>query len=381
MKQIKLKGKDIFDGHRFLGGNKVLLLDESGVVTGITDESAAGEAIREVDGILLPGFVNTHCHLELSHMKGVIPEKTGLPAFLTQVMQRRASGAADPQAAMATAAQAMWNAGVNAVGDISNGDSSLPPKKNSTLYFHTFVECMGVADAGAESRYQYSLGVLEAFRQINGRLHQCSLVPHAPYSVSKTLFEKLAATPDNTPVSIHNQETAAENQLFGSKTGDFMQFYATFNMDISGFEPTGGNSIEAYLPYFAGQKLLLVHNTFTSEADIRFAQSQPLETWWCLCPNANLYIEDRLPDIALLRKMNCNIAIGTDSLASNHQLSVWEEIKTIRAHFPGIPLEELLQWATSNGAAALGISGRYGSFTPGSQPGVLLLNEEVMRLF
>ncbi|MBV7533675.1 amidohydrolase family protein [Chitinophaga sp. sic0106] len=381
MKQIKLKGKDIFDGYRFLGANKVLVLDESGVVTGITDDSAAGENVQEVDGILLPGFVNTHCHLELSHMKGVIPEKTGLPAFLTQVMQLRGNSAQAQEAAMATAAQAMWEAGISAVGDISNGNISLEQKQNSSLYFHTFVECMGVADAGADSRYQYSMDVLEAFRQINGRLHQCSLVPHAPYSVSKTLFAKLASTPKNTPVSIHNQESAAENQLYNSKSGDFMAFYDTFKMDISGFQASGTNSLEAYLPYFSGQKILLVHNTFSDEQDIRFAQSQSLETWWCLCPNANLYIESRLPDIPLLRKMQCNIAIGTDSLASNHLLSVWEEVKTIQAHFPEIPLEEVLQWATSNGAAALGISDTYGSFKPGSRPGVLLLNDAITRLF
>ncbi|SHL84075.1 Cytosine/adenosine deaminase [Chitinophaga jiangningensis] len=380
MKQIKLKGKDIFDGHRFLGENKVLILDETGVVTGIPDDSSAGENVQEVDGILLPGFVNTHCHLELSHMKGVIPEKTGLPSFLTQVMQLRGNGANNQEAAMASAAKAMWEAGISAVGDISNGNISLEQKQNSPLYFHTFVECMGVADAGADSRYDYSMGVLEAFRQINGRLHQCSLVPHAPYSVSKTLFAKLASTPKNTPVSIHNQESAAENQLYNSKSGDFMAFYETFKMDISGFQASGTNSLEAYLPYFSGQKILLVHNTFSNEQDIRFAQSQPLETWWCLCPNANLYIENRLPDIALLRKMQCNIAIGTDSLASNHQLSVWEEVKTIREHFPDIPLEEVLQWATSNGAAALGIGNTYGSFTPGTRPGVLLLTENITRL-
>lgn len=380
MKQIKLKGKDIFNGTRLLGPGKVLILQEDGVVAGIVAESEAGDSVQELDGVLCPGFINTHCHLELSHMKGVIPEKTGLPAFLTQVMQSRNNNTGDYNAIIDQAEQAMWEAGISAVGDICNGTATLVKKQQGRMYYHSFVECMGVADAGANSRYQYSLDVLAAFREINSSRHQCSIVPHAPYSVSQTLFELLASTPANTPVCIHNQETAAENELFQQKTGDFLNFYRQFGMDVSGFQPTGTNSLEAYLPNFSQNKILLVHNTFTTEQDVRFAQQQLLETWWCLCPQANLYIENRLPDIPLFRQLQCNITLGTDSLASNHSLSVWEEIKTIRQHFPEIPLAEILQWATFNGAKALGIQDTYGSFNTGSQPGVILINQESRRI-
>lgn len=380
MKQIKLKGKDIFNGTQLLGPDKVLILQEDGLVVGIVADSQAGTGVQELDGILCPGFINTHCHLELSHMKGAIPEKTGLPTFLTQVMQSRNNHTGDLNAAIDAAEQAMWESGISAVGDICNGTATLVKKQQGRMYYHSFIECMGVAAAGANSRYQYSMDVLAAFREINSSRHQCSIVPHAPYSVSATLFELLANTPANTPVSIHNQETAAENELFQQKTGDFLAFYQQFGMDVSGFQPSGTNSLEAYLPYFSQNKILLVHNTFTTEQDIRFAQQQPLETWWCLCPQANLYIENRLPDIRLLRRQQCQITLGTDSLASNHSLSIWEEIKTIRQHFPEIPLAEILQWATFNGAKALGISDTYGSFNIGSQPGVILINQESSRI-
>ena len=380
MKQIKLKGKDIFNGTRFLGPGKVLILSEDGAVAGIVDEPAAGGGVREMDGILCPGFVNTHCHLELSHMKGLIPEKTGLPAFLTRVMESRNAPAGDYNNILDEAEQAMWAAGISAVGDICNGAATLVKKQQGRMYYHTFVECMGVADAGASSRYSYSMEVLDAFREINGPQHQCSIVPHAPYSVSKTLFELLAGTPHNTPVCIHNQETPAENELFRDKTGDFIPFYNHFGMDASAFTPTGTNSLEAYLPYFSQNKILLVHNTFTTEQDILFARQQPAATWWCLCPQANLYIEGRLPDVPLLRQLQCSITLGTDSLASNHHLSIWEEVKTIRRYFPEIPLEEILQWATFNGARALGIQATYGSFNTGCKPGVVLINQESNRI-
>ncbi|MEC5148127.1 amidohydrolase family protein [Chitinophaga sp. 212800010-3] len=380
MKQIKLKGTDIFNGHELLGPGKVLILEENGAVAGIVPETEAGEGVQQLNGILCPGFVNTHCHLELSHMKGVIPEKTGLPAFLTQVMQQRNNATADLNAAIDLAEQEMWESGIAAVGDICNGTATLIKKQQGRMYYHSFVECMGVADAGATGRYTYSLDVLQSFREIDGSRHRCTIVPHAPYSVSATLFKLLADTPGNSPVSIHNQETAAENELYQQKTGDFLNFYRQFGMDASGFRSSGTNSLEAYLGYFNGNRILLVHNTFTTEADIQAAKQLDVDAWWCLCPQANLYIENKLPDIAMMRRLHCPITIGTDSLASNHCLSIWEEIKTIRRYFPEIPLDEMLQWATFNGAKFLGIEDTYGCFDPGATPGVLLINHECTRI-
>jgi cytosine/adenosine deaminase-related metal-dependent hydrolase len=379
LKQIKLKGKDIFNGMEFLGAENVLIADQTGIIQDILPISKAGDDVQEVDGILCPGFVNTHCHLELSHMKGVIPEHTGLPAFLTQVMQSRTQQANFPQF-IDDAEQMMWEDGISAVGDICNTTETLIKKQQGRIYYHSFIECMGVADAGATQRYDYSMGILDSFREISGEFNHCSIVPHAPYSVSRSLFNLLAATPDNDLVTIHNQETAAENELYQQKTGAFIDFYNHFKMDANSFQPTHTNSLEAYLPFFSQQKIILVHNTFTSEADVSYAQQRAKDTWWCLCPNANLYIENRLPDIQLLRKLNCNITLGTDSLASNHQLSIWEEISTIRSHYPEIPLAEILKWATSNGAKALGIQDNYGSFKVGTRPGIILINEKSKRI-
>ena len=367
----KFKGTALFTGQELLPGNMVLILSEKGIVEDIVPEAAAGDDVQQLDGILCPGFVNTHCHLELSHMAGVIPEHTGLPGFLTTVMEKR--GLQDPSAqeqAMARAEKAMWESGMAAVGDICNGTASLQQKKNSSIYYHSFVECMGFVPAFAQNRYDFSKGVLEQFREAG---LPCSIVPHAPYSVSTDLFALLAATPDNTPVSIHNQESEAENSLYRDKTGGFLDFYKHFGMDASAFQPTGTNSLPAWSRLFR-QPLILVHNTFTQETDIRFVKDNQLQAYWCLCPGANLYIENKLPDIQLLRNQGCSITLGTDSLASNHQLSIWQEIQTIRKHFPAIPLEEILQWATFNGAQALGITDLYGSFEKGKRPGVVLID-------
>ncbi|MGE7777891.1 amidohydrolase family protein [Chitinophaga sp. NPDC101104] len=379
---IKITADDIFDGRKFHGPDRALVLDEHATVSALVPRSWVGEDFVKVDGILCPGFINTHCHLELSHMKGSVPEGTGLPAFLTAVMENRTPPAADVlHSAIDAAAEAMRQEGTVAVGDIANTAATVPVKRRTAhqTEWHTFVECMGVADAFAPQRLEHSMAVLAQFRQAQ---LPAALVPHAPYSVSPTLFRLINGLKSNGTISIHNQESAAENELFRHKTGPFLQFYRHFNMDASSIGGTGSNSLPAYIPYFdQGQTMLLVHNTFTTRQDVEAALAREGETYWCICPNANLYIEGMLPDVdMLLETPGVNITLGTDSLASNHQLSIWREIETLRKKFPHIPLETMLQWATLNGAMALGIADRLGSFEKGKTPGVVQITGNTSRI-
>ena len=96
------------------------------------------------------------------------------------------------------------------------------------------------------------------------------------------------------------------------------------------------------------------------------------KTWWCLCPNSNLYIENRLPPIDLLRSYDVPIVLGTDSLASNTSLNILEEIKTIESSYPGIELEEIITWACKNGAEALD-KPHLGTIEKGKTPGLVLI--------
>lgn len=127
----------------------------------------------------------------------------------------------------------------------------------------------------------------------------------------------------------------------------------------------------------------MVHNVFTSEQDIQFSTSlfdqYEASLYFCLCPKANLYISNRLPDIDMLRQYKVNIVLGTDSLASNDTLCIFEEIKTISKNFPSIKLTEMLRWATINGAKALKIDDQFGSFEIGKKPGVVLIDDGNIR--
>lgn len=369
----------------------IISLTDDGMIDAIYTAEEA-EALKIVpdktyQGVLVPGLINTHCHLELSHLKGRIPSHTGLLKFVGQVMKTRDTDDQVILEAMYAADREMYENGIVAVGDISNVVISKPIKLQSQLYYHTFIEAMGFNPSYAEEIFRKVIALKNEFEPISA-----SIVPHAPYSVSDPLMKLIAGinfTAGNL-LSIHNQETASENEFFQSKAGSFLSLYEYLGLDLSFYEAPGSSSLQATLPKLPQGKLLLVHNTQTSAADVDFARKQNKDLYWCLCPNANLYIENTLPDVQLFAQAGLKITLGTDSLASNHQLSILKEMQTLQQE-KQVEFETLLCWATINGAEFLGIDAEYGSFEKGKRPGILLLehtekgiisdNSKIKRLF
>lgn len=359
-----------------------MITDANGVIENLVPLQDAGEGIENFDGILSPGFINAHCHLELSHLKGRIPQKTGLVEFVFKVMTERHFAEPEILAAITNAEEEMLQNGIVAVGDICNNALTLAQKNKQRLHYHNFVEVSGFVPAFAQDRFDKAVTVLAQFHpQNNNNLQGASISPHAPYSVSPKLFELINSATANQLITIHNQETLAEEAFIKSKSGDFLKLYEKLGIDISFFEPTGKSSLQSWLPYLdKNQSAILVHNVTTSAEDMEFTKHltsnlQPSALHFCLCPNANLYITNTLPNVKMLIEENCNIVLGTDSLASNQQLNIWEEIKTLQQHFPQLQLKTLLQWATINGAKALQMDNTLGSFEKGKQPGIILIED------
>jgi cytosine/adenosine deaminase-related metal-dependent hydrolase len=372
----KFSADKIFDGYEFLPAQRVLVIDNSGAVIDIVNATDAGDDIEVLHGLLTPGFVNAHCHLELSHLKGAIDPQGGLVDFVQQVMRKRAAPADAVLEAMKAAEEEMWLEGTIAVGDICNTADSIPVKEASRLQWHNFIEVAGFAAETADNRFSDIYKVYALFRA--GLQQPVSIAPHAPYSVSKQLFALLNKETAAQLITIHNQESAAENELFSQKTGKFLSLYKNFGLDISSFRPSGQTSFQTWLPYFTNaQSIISVHNTYTSEEDLAAATKgtgMPPHIFYCLCVNANQYIEGKKPPIQLLRNKQVNIVLGTDSLASNGHLSIMEELKTIAAITDhAVPLGEMLGWATINGARALRMDHLLGSFSKGKKPGVVLI--------
>lgn len=379
----KFTADQIFTGTAMLQRHQVLITDEKGIVQDTVDIKDAGDDVQQLKGMLTPGFINCHCHLELSHLKGVIPIRTGLVNFILQVLQQRSATNEIIYEAMRNAEQEMYNGGIVAVGDISNTTHSIAIKQKSRIRWYNFIEVLGFTEANAAERFSFYQDVYDQFAKLQTTNHQLqnSLVPHAPYTISNKMFQLINDVSAGKTVSIHNQECAAEDELYKSKTGDFFRLYDFLKMDASFFQPSGKSSLQTYLPFLNKPKnLLLIHNTCTKQQDIDFTKLETgnpkPEIFFCLCANANLYIEGRMPPVDLLRQNNCNIVLGTDSYSSNWSLSILDEMRCIQQESAyTIATEEILKWATINGATALQMDDSLGSFEKGKQPGVVLISE------
>jgi len=355
--------------------NGIVTVDEFGRITAVIDPGLLtapySAPVEQVSGVICPGFVNTHCHLELSHLKGKVTKRTGLVNFIIDIQKTRGADSSQVMDAARKADQEMRENGIVAVGDISNTDSTIAIKKTSKLYYHSFIETFGFLPDRATEVFETAVSLLNQFKPL-----PCSITPHAPYSVSKELFKLLHKYSDtgHNLLSMHNQECEDENKFYRYKLGNFNDLYAHFGLDITYFKPQARNSLQSVLPLLSNkQEILLVHNTCTNLKDIYFIKRFDRKIHFCFCPNANLYIEGMLPKIELFVGQGYNITLGTDSLASNDKLCILNEMRTIQAKFPAISTQQLIQWGTLNGAKYLGIDDEKGSIEPGKTPGLNLI--------
>ncbi len=374
---------------RKLSADYVFPIDADPIPQGVVVTDAAGRILElgqrsdydsaELDihpGVLVPGWINTHCHLELSHMQGRVDTGTTLLPFLQAVVQFRDIAQEEIDAAIVAADTEMQRDGIVAVGDICNKLDTAATKAASPIRYYSFVEMFDfLQEDWADKTFADYEPVYAGQAAAAG--NRKSVVPHAPYTVSKALFRRLREHPGGSgTVSIHNQETPAENQLFQDKSGPFLDFYRAFNIPLAGFEPSGRRSVHYALAHMdPAVKTLLVHNTTSTPQDIAAAERwASAGVYWATCPNANLYIENRLPNYRYFLDADVKVTVGTDSLTSNWQLSILEELRTIHRYQSSVPFVELLRWATLNGAEALGFADELGSLTVGKRPGVLLLS-------
>jgi cytosine/adenosine deaminase-related metal-dependent hydrolase len=213
MSYRKLRADHIFTGNQLLDKDHVLITDREGKIESIVSLTEAGEDIETVKGILSPGFINCHCHLELSYLKDAIPEKTGMVDFLLSVLGKRNYPPEQVQSSIANAEQSMLENGIVAVGDICNtsntyehkarnavwaaGNSSKgfirqEQKNELQLHYTNFIEATGFVENTAVQRFEDYRNIFNEFASLSWRpIDHTSLVPHAPYSVSPALFHSI----------------------------------------------------------------------------------------------------------------------------------------------------------------------------------------------
>lgn len=368
----------LFDGHVFHEQGRVLVLDESGRLLNIIDQQDVEKgSTQRLEGTLTPGFVNAHCHLELSHLKNAIPEHTGLPGFAKHVVTlRNKYGPGEVKEQMKAADRGMWESGIVAVGDIGNGEESFSVKAESPVFYHSFIELIGLRPENANDIFENGK---QLFKKLNGMGLAGSLVPHAPYSTSTQLIKKIADfdAENNLPFSIHNQESEDEARFFMGEQSGFHDLYQFLGLDVSWFKAPGTSSLANYAESLSSARSLLVHNTLTRKDDVERVKDK--NVYWCFCPGANQYIENKIPDFSVFKGLK-KICLGTDSLAGNHHLDLIGEANVILKNTDVFTVEDLLRAMTSTAAEALGISASFGQLMKGKNTGLNLIKTDKNQL-
>ena len=360
--------------------NGIVEVNEDGVIVSVFQDDTFQD-YKFIEGVLIPGLVNAHCHLELSHLENKIaPLHNGMAGFIDQIFSLRERADVNESInAMALQDKKMFDEGIVAVGDISNTNLTIEVKKNSRIHYHTFVEVMGMSAAIAQSRFDNAVSLVNQFVQNN--LTSVSLALHAPDSIRKNLVQLVNTyLKINSATSIHINESNDELLFCKNKTGPLREVFEKYKLPVSDFDNTSEESVlvDVVQQMNNATPFILVHNVRTTQVEIDIANRIHANLYWCLCVNANRYITGETPDLNLFNTDNLKVVIGTDSLASNHQLSVWEELKAIGQLNNQIPFEQLIKWATLNGANALSLGNHLGKIKPGYSPGLVqVLNVNV----
>jgi cytosine/adenosine deaminase-related metal-dependent hydrolase len=365
-----------FTAHRIYPVNRppisfgIIETDDDGTIVKVRE--TGGKPVEEAGlefypGIIIPGLVNAHCHLELSHLAGRIPVQTGLAGFVSAVSGIRKADTGIILKAAGRADRILYEEGISAVGDISNNSITLEIKQKSPIRYHTFIEVFGLDPSTGEMRFQQAIGVAESYTAAG---LPCSISPHSPYSVGVELWERISGTGDRTGrISIHHDESPEERELLDHGAGPMADSFRSAGFDLGQIPEEAADIFRLLRKYADGPDWILVHNTLTDPMSVpKYLKSN---TFWVLCPRSNRYIENLLPDLNAFAQSGLTVCLGTDSLASNSSLSVLDEMKAVQEAAPDIDFQTILRWGTFNGALALGMEKELGSIEPGKKPGLV----------
>ncbi|MBR5275037.1 MAG: amidohydrolase family protein [Bacteroidales bacterium] len=346
--------------------------EEDGTITAVGQCGADEEVMP---GAIVPGFVNAHCHVELSHLHKKFRKGTGMAGFIDQINELRDwAGREVKQQLVQEWMDKMWNDGVSAMADISNDDSSFDIKKSHKMYTRTFLEVFG-------SEPEMCEGVMKDVTALKAVADEAGIdaapTPHSCYTMSPQLLSASAAAGlESGYLSYHSQESQEEEDLLISGSGAMYE-----NRKRSGMSTppvTGESSLKYFLDRLAAVKpapydehILLVHNVCLQQSDIDAVKQTMKNAYFAICPLSNIFIHNALPPIELMRQNGLSIALGTDSLSSNDDLDVMKELVCLRENFPQVPMNELFTWASLNGAHFLGKEDVLGSIAAGKRPGIV----------
>ena len=331
-------------------------------------QQRAGSAIEEVTGegsvAIMPGLVNAHAHLELSWMRGLVPPGDSMPAWARRLMSLRRSVASEPSDPIRGAVNELRAAGTALVGDVTNTLASFDALADSPLSARIFLELLGFGVLDPEPVVREALTQIAALPPL--AWIRATVAPHAPYSVSPALLRAVGNAAEDGPLAIHLAESAEEVEFLAGGGGTWRVLLEDLGVWTDTWTPPGCGPVEYLARHgLLHERLLAVHGVRLTRDEIQRLAGAGAAI--VTCPRSNRWTGAGAPPVEAFYASGIRVAIGTDSLASVEDLSVFSELAHLRALAPAVPAARLLRSATIDGAEALGFGGEHGAIVPGAR--------------
>lgn len=322
--------------------------------------------IIHLKGLLIPGLINSHCHLELSWAEGYCKANKGIEVFYDEMkgIHNKAPSNENINSSIEKIITHLKKQGVVAVADTSNTSISISEKKKSNIYFHTFLEIVGADPEKAQEIFDNITKTSYLFYKEN---LSSSISIHTLFTLSNRLMELSSKEIKNNRKanSIHFLESIEEKNYYEKK-----------NLFKFSKESKYNSATEAACKLLPLEnRTLFVHNTFATKQDLDTILNNFNDAWFCFCPSSNLFISNKLADIPMFYKKTSNILIGTDSICTNKEMDLFNDIDIILKNYPELKIEQLLMAATINGAKFLNIEKQYGSIEKNKKPGLIQVED------
>lgn len=341
--------------------NGAIAIHDSQIVdigTYATVKRGNSSGVRDLgEAVIMPGLVNAHTHLELTHHQGVIRRTPRFTNWLTQLIRNSKSDPEWVNAAVKDGIEMSLAGGATTIGDIHGFGKSAQIHRDSPIRAVVFFETTGFSP----ERTQIGVGRIDEYLASSpgpDALFQPAVSPHAPYSTSATLYRhclELVRSCD-LPMCTHLSETKDELEFLSTGTGVFADLLNAFGISMSGWTPPKCSPVQflkdigilAYRP-------LLAHCNYLTDADIETLAESGASV--AFCPRTHHYFHHTSHPILRLIRAGVNVAIGTDSLASNWSLSMLDELRYLAKTQDSLSPETIIDLVTINGARALSLSG------------------------
>jgi len=347
----------VADGVVQIGGAKI-------VAVGTTPGRATLQDLGNV--ALLPGLVNAHTHLEFSLLDRPLgsPGIT-LPDWIRQVIAWRSTAPHDPAAAVTAGVTQAAIGGTTALGDIA----TRPPVAGSWRQARADATCF--FEVMARPELSLATVIAELHEKVAGHVTaahwQCGVSPHAPYTVPLELLAELIcfAGDRRLPLAMHLAESRAELRLLHSGDGPLQDLLIERGLWTQLAMPRGLRPLDYLHQLARASRALVIHGNYLDDDELAFLAAHAQHMTLVFCPRTHAFFRHATYPLAKALALGVRVALGTDSRASNPNLSLLDEMRFVAQHHPQVSPAQVVHLATLAGATALGRDHDSGSITPG----------------